>query len=406
MKILVITQYFWPESFIINDYAKGLLERGHEVTVLTGMPNYPTGKYFPGYSMRSIGLDDYDGICVKRVPMILRGNNSKLRLVLNYMSFALSASLFIPIFCRQKYDVCFVYEPSPVTVMIPALFYKVMRKVPVLFWVQDLWPESLSATGSVNNSLVLKMVRKLVDLIYRNSDMILVQSRGFVDHVRQSDVSNDRIRYLPNWTESFYQPLKYQVLLDEKHKLKKSFRVMFAGNIGVAQDFNTILNAAERLSQVDIQWLIVGDGKQKAWLLDEIEKRNLQDLFFFLGSHPSEDMPAYFSIADVLIVTLRDEKIFSYTIPRKIQSYIACAKPVIAALAGSGAEVLKESGGIAVAPGDDKSLADSISSLFEMSVEERNKMGNSALDYSRKHFDRDKLIDLTISWMHELEKGH
>src|SRR5690349_8507872 len=183
MKILIVSQYFWPESFRINDLALGLKERGHNVTVLTGMPNYPSGRLFSGYAMFSPTKEIFEGIPILRVPLIPRGSKGRWRLALNYISFALCASLLAPLRCKGPFDIIFVFEPSPVTVGIPALVLKKLMQAPIVFWVQDLWPESLSATGAVKSQRVLQWVANLVGYIYRRCDCILVQSEGFIPYV-------------------------------------------------------------------------------------------------------------------------------------------------------------------------------------------------------------------------------
>ena len=180
MNILVVTQYFWPEDFRINDLAAGLVEKGHRVMVLTGIPNYPAGRFFPGYGIFKNSRQTYRGVDIVRVPLVPRGKGSKIRLFFNYLSFSLLAAIMAPFLIRGNFDLIFVYEPSPVTVGLPAIWLKKIKSAPLLFWVQDLWPESLSATGAVRSSIILKFVNKLVRFIYRRCDLILVQSRGFI----------------------------------------------------------------------------------------------------------------------------------------------------------------------------------------------------------------------------------
>ena len=247
MRILIVSQYFWPENFRINDLAVGLVERGHEVTVLTGIPNYPAGNFFPGYGWFRKTRENYKGVRILRVPLLPRGSGSGLRLALNYLSFALSACLLAPFLCRGKFDLIFVCQLSPVTVGLPALLLKKLKKVPILFWILDLWPESLAATGAVRSPRVLAQVEKLVSFIYRGCDKIVVASQGFLPSIFAKGVSVARTDYFPNWYEPEYrtEPAFTGKILSSV--LPAGFRVMFAGNIGVAQDFGTILSAAEKL---------------------------------------------------------------------------------------------------------------------------------------------------------------
>jgi glycosyltransferase involved in cell wall biosynthesis len=401
MHILIVTQYFWPENFRINDLALGLLERGHQVTVLTGVPNYPDGSFFDGYGYFN-KQQDYHGVKVLRVPLIPRGNGGGLRLALNYISFAVSASVFGPLLCRGTVDQIFVFEPSPITVGIPALILKKLKSAPVLFWVQDLWPESLSATGAVKSKAVLALVAHLVKFIYQRCDRILIQAKSFFDSIQQQGGEKDRIFYFPNSAESLFttpSSASTHIL-----PLPEGFKIMFAGNIGAAQDFETIIAAAERLQwHKDIQWIIIGDGRMRGWSEAEVKNRGLSNNVHFLGRYPLEAMPAFFSHADVLLVTLKKEPIFALTIPSKIQSYLACGRPVIAALNGEGANVVEEAGAGFTCPGGaPDALAQAVLKMYETPKPEREKMGANGRAYYEANFDRDMLLDRLDGWMREL----
>lgn len=394
MRVLIISQYFWPESFRINDLALGLKQRGHAVEVLTGMPNYPHGKLYPGYHYFSPATDCYDGIPVMRVPLIPRGPHRKWRLAFNYASFALTASILGPLRCRGEYDVIFVYQTSPVTVGLPGIIMKMVKQAPLMLWVQDLWPESLSATGAIRSPLILRLVRRLVDFIYRRCDMVLVSSNGFGGHVLKSGISSARVAHFPNWAENLYQPLT-AAPASVQQEMPDGFRVMFAGNIGSAQSFETILGAAERLkNHREIQWVILGDGNMKSWVAEEIERRGLEQQFHLLGSRPTDTMPGYFAAAHALLVTLRAGPVFALTLPSKIQSYLACGKPVIAALNGEGASLVTDSAvGISCAAEDPDKLAAAVLALYQMPAEQRLAMGVNARSYFEKNYDREMLLD-------------
>ncbi len=404
VKVLIISQYFWPESFRINDIALGLKERGHDVTVLTGKPNYPGGDFFSGYGYFKRAREDYHGISVRRVPLCPRGRGGSLRLALNYLSFALLASVLGPWRCREGYDAILVYEPSPITVGLPAVVMKWLKGAPVLFWVQDLWPESISATGAVRSPLALGLVERLVCWIYRGCDRILVQSEAFVEPIERLGVERERIHYFPNSAEGIYQPLRLEESAPERARIPAGFRVVFAGNIGKAQDFETILGAVERLKTYqDIQWVILGDGRMLSWVAEQVGRRNLADTVHLLGRHPVESMPRYFALADVMLVTLRDEPIFALTIPAKVQSYLACARPVIAALRGEGARVIREAGaGLTPPPEDPDALAEAVLAMYSMPVAERRAMGARGREYFEAHFERNVLLQRLDDWMKEL----
>lgn len=406
MNVLIVSQYFWPENFRINDLAVGLREKGHDIMVLTGIPNYPDGRFFPKYGVFKKRVENYHGVKVLRVPLIPRGKSGIVNLVLNYISFAFFASVLGPFYCRGDFDVIFVYEPSPVTVGLPALVLKRIKTAPIIFWVQDLWPESLSATGVVKSEKILKMVERLVRFIYSSCDILLVQSKAFFSSVERLGVDTDRIEYFPNSAEELYQPMTVEPDAIERAALPNGFRVMFAGNIGAAQDFNTILEAAEKLQDFpDIHWIIVGDGRMRPWVESRIQERCLTDAVHLLGRYPAETMPRFFSLADVMLVTLKREPIFALTIPSKVQSYLACAKPIIAALDGEGARIIEESGAGLTCPAENPlALADAVLKMYRMTEADRQSIGLRGRSYFELHFERTMLLDRLDEWMKDLHK--
>ena len=244
MKILLLTQYFWPESFRINDVALGLRERGHEVCVVTGMPNYPGGRLFKGYSFFGPFRDRFENLDIRRAPLLVRGDGGPIRLALNYISLAASLALLAPWMARGRFDAILVYQPSPITIGIPARVIKLLKRLPIVFWVQDLWPQTLSATGAVNSPMLIAAVDRLVRWIYRGCDRVLVQSRAFVDPIAAQGVPRERIVYVPNSAEDFYRRVTPASADPAAREFRPGFRVLFAGNIGAAQDFPTIIAAA------------------------------------------------------------------------------------------------------------------------------------------------------------------
>jgi glycosyltransferase involved in cell wall biosynthesis len=394
MKLLILSQYFWPENFRINDVVEGLTERGHAVTVYTGIPNYPSGRYFGGYGFFGPLRERYKAAEVRRVPLIARGGGSGVRLALNFLSHAFFATLLAPWLARGRFDAILVYEPSPMTIGIPARALRALKRAPLLFWVQDLWPESLSATGAVKSRALLGLVDRLIKWIYRGCDRVLVQSEAFIPSVEAHGVPRERIRYLPNSAENFYRRVEPRPEDPEARELPPGFRVMYAGNIGAAQDFPTILAAAELLKrEARIQWIVLGEGRMRSWVEDEVRRRGLQSSVHLLGQRPPERMPRYFAHADVLLATLRREPIFAYTIPSKIQAYLACGKPVIAALEGEGGRNIREAGaGWVVPPEDPRALADAVSAASRLARSELSSMGERGEAWFREHFERDKLL--------------
>ena len=401
MRILIVTQYFWPENFRITDLANALKEKGHDVTVLTAMPNYPAGALYEGYSWWQKRRDSMQGIPIFRVPLFVRRKSKPWQLVLNYLSFVLTACLLGPWILRGKYfDVVFTYGPSPVTVAIPGILMARLKKARMFFWVQDLWPEALTATGAIKSPKILSVVRCLVKKIYHGCDYVLVQSKSFVESVITVGAEKEKVRYFPNWAESLYHPVCLEADAPERKKVPiDGFVVMFAGNLGIAQSLETIIGAARKLKSENIYWVFLGDGRRRAWLQSKVTELCL-DKVCLLGSHPIETMPGYFSLADAMLVTLSDDPIMATTIPGKVQSYMACGKPIIAALNGAGAEVIEESlSGYCVKPGDVDGLASAVLDMSHLGKEKRRKMGESGRKYYQKNFDRDKLVRQLEAWM-------
>jgi colanic acid biosynthesis glycosyl transferase WcaI len=393
MRILIVTQYFWPENFKINDFVIGMSESGHSLTVLTGKPNYPNGNFFKGYRFLNRRTEYYNRIKVVRAPLISRGEGSGIRLMVNYFSFAFFASLTGIFRFREKYDVIFVYEPSPITVAIPALLLKWKFKTPVFLWVLDLWPDSVEIAGNVKNRFVLKILDKLVKKIYKGSDRILISSRSFFEPIMKKNIDSGKIVYFPNWPEDIY-------LSGAKDKnryfgiMPSGFKIMFAGNIGDSQDFESILMAASLVSEnKQIHWIILGDGRRRTWLETEVNKLGLNSNFHILGSYPQNEMPDFFCHCDAMLVTLKKSMIFSLTVPAKVQSYMAFGKPVLGMLDGEGAAIIEEAhAGLTCKAGDYSTLASKIKLLYSLDKSELNAMGENGKKYCAENFDRKMLF--------------
>lgn len=394
-KVLIVSQYFWPENFRINDFAKALVERGHTVTVLTGKPNYPQGSFFAGYRFWGIQEENYEGVKIVRVPLVSRGHGRGLRLAINYFSYAFFAVIFgVWKTFFKKYDLIFAYQLSPITLVVPAIVLKWLKRVPLYIWVQDLWPESLEATGAIHSKKVLLLVGQLVDFIYSQCDCIFVQSRRFIEVITDRGVPQNKIIYMPNWAENIFTQ---KVLIDTEKlpKFSGEFKILFAGNIGEAQGFPALIQAALLLKEDSrVQWYILGDGRKREWVEQEIQKLGLKERFHLMGRYPLETMPHFFEQADALLVSLKREPIFALTIPGKIQSYLASGQPILACIDGEGAAVIKEAGAGYAAPAEDaEGLVKNIKKMLELNLESRKAMGISGQKYFLTHFDRELVID-------------
>jgi colanic acid biosynthesis glycosyl transferase WcaI len=400
VRLLILTQYFWPEDFRINDLAGELARRGHEVVVLTGLPNYPDGRLLAEFRADRCRYERFNGVRIVRVPLIARGGGG-VRLIANYASFALAACLIGAWKLRgEKFDSIFVYEPSPITIGIPAVLMRALKGAPVTLWVLDLWPETLHAIGALRSPRLLGWVGKLVTWIYDHCDLILAQSKSFVPQIEGRCTHPRRIEYFPSWAESIFDSGSETVAAELPPKGGK-FDIMFAGNIGDAQDFPAILAAAERLkNNTDIRWLILGSGRAAGWVGSEINRRGLQDAVFMLGRYPVARMPEFYRRADVLLVALKDEPIFGMTIPGKLQTYLVAGVPVIGMLNGEGARAIEAAGaGIACAAGDDRALAAAVLAMSKMPEVERLSLGASGRAYGHREFGRESLIGQLEKWL-------
>jgi colanic acid biosynthesis glycosyl transferase WcaI len=405
MHVLIVSQYFWPENFRINDIAVSLIKEGHKVTVITGIPNYPDGKFFKGYGFFKNLTESYNGINIIRIPLIPRGNGNGFRLILNYISFMAFACLIAPFLKIPKYDIVFGYEPSPVTVALPAILLKKIHKIPFVFYVLDLWPESVSAVGAVKSKTILNTIKLLVNYIYKNCDKILVPSRGFISNIKSYGIDDQNIIYWPQWAEEIFNSKNYDNY--DIEKLPDGFKIFFAGNIGAAQGLDIIINAAKLLrGYKKIYWIIIGDGRMKPWLEEQIDKYNLNENIILLGRKPIEMMPNYFLAADSLFLSLKNDPIFSLTLPAKIQSYLACGKPIIAAIDGEAANVIADSkSGLSCGANDPDKLAEIVIQLYQMSEDDRITMGRNGFEYYEKHFKSDLLLKKLINIFNDLLKS-
>jgi glycosyltransferase involved in cell wall biosynthesis len=391
-RVLVVTQYFWPETFRINEVVLSLRDAGADVTVLTGKPNYPDGKVFDGFRAGGTARDSFEGVPVFRVPMMPRGVGSGVRLALNYLSFAISASVLGPWLLRGRpADVILVYGISPILQGIAAIAVKLFKRAPVVLWVQDLWPQSLEATGFVRNRRVLKLVEWVVRGIYRHSDMLLVQSQAFVEPVAALS-RRDKIRYHPNPGELALTRDRAGPDLAPGILMEDCFNVVFAGNVGTAQGIDTIVEAAAQLAgHPTIRFVIVGTGSRWEWVRREIERRDLANVDL-PGRFPPEAMPAILSRASALLVTLSRSDIFAMTIPSKVQAYLAAGRPIVAALDGEGARVVVDArAGVAVPSGDPAALAKAVLHMASLPADVLEAMGRRGRSYYDTHFEPELL---------------
>jgi glycosyltransferase involved in cell wall biosynthesis len=402
LRILVISQYFWPENFRINDLVKEWVLRGHHVTVLTGIPNYPAGKVFGEYLDQPTAFSHYEGAKVVRVPMLPRRTGG-FHLILNYSSFVLGGSIWGAWRLRGiKSDVIFVFEPSPVTVGLPAICLGKIKKAPVVFWALDLWPETLAAIGVIRSPTILAWVGRMVSFIYNRCTLVLGQSRGFLTSIAKYCNDKSKIRYFPSWAEDVFTDENVEPA-PEVPKMVNGFTVVFAGNIGEAQDMPAVLNAAEQLKDNEgIRWVIVGDGRKSDWLKSEVLQRGLNKQVLLPGRFSVERMPSFYAHADALLVSLKRDPVFSMTIPGKVQSYLMAGIPLLGMLDGEGANVISDAhAGLTCEAGDADGLVKAVLNMAAMTTEERKQLGFNGRKYAEQEFGRVELMDRLDALLHE-----
>ncbi len=407
MRILLLSQYYWPENFLINSLVPLLVARGVELTVLTGKPNYPDGLIFEGYRAGGRQREQRDGTTILRLPIVARGRRSRIRLALNYLSFIISGILFgRSLVGNDEYDLVFVYAPSPLLQALPAIWLARRRQVPLVVWVQDLWPESLSAAGGIKNQWLLGAVARIVRLIYRACDRILVQSRAFVAPVAALTDNPGKIHYYPNLYKTSSERHASQRAMALVKELQTYFSVVFAGNLGNAQGLDTIVEAArELLPYPEVRIVLVGSGSMDAWLMQQRDIYGLSNLILS-GRFDASDMHVIFGVAEALLVSLRPDPTFSLTIPSKVQAYLAAGRPVLAALDGEGSRIISEAGaGLCSEAGNAQALAENVLQLAALSPLERQQMGQRGRRYFDRHFAPDVLADELIEHFMEVISG-
>ncbi len=395
LKILVVCQYFYPEAFRINDICKELVQRGHDVTVLTGTPNYPRGKIFDGYEKGKKAHENLDGIDVYRAKIIPRGSGSNIKLVMNYYSFVHSGKRLARKLAREKeFDQVFVYQLSPALMAFPGLLVSKKQKIPMNMYILDLWPDSVAEAGHVKSKFVLSYLNKKLEKIYKGCSKILVSSRSFKELLVKRGCNSEKIVFWPQYPEDYYVPV-------EKNREDGIFNVMFTGNVGKAQGFEVVAEAAEMLKEhKDIRWTIVGEGRGRKEFEDKVREKGLENAVIFKNRIPSEEVADILADADAALLILKDMPLANITLPAKLQSYLACGKPVIASINGEGANAVAESGaGLVSRAGDAGGLAENVLKMYEMTPEERKILGKNAENYCKDVYSKEKLMDYLIEEM-------
>ena len=387
--ILVVSQYFYPETFRINDMCKEWVKRGYKVTVVTGIPNYPMGKVFDGYGLIKKRHEIWNGIEIYRIPLIPRGSSS-IGMIMNYLSFMINGMIFGKL-KKIKADYVFSFEVSPMTQVMTGISFAKKLKVPHYLYVQDLWPENVITVTGIKHPLVIKPINKMVDYIYKNSDEIFATSPSFVDSIcnRKVAVDRNKVHYWPQYAEEFYHPCEKKSVPEIPDD--SCFKVIFTGNIGKAQGLQILPETAELLKNENVKFVMVGDGRYLEEFNNEVRKRKVEEKFIMIPRQPAEKISELLAACDAAFLSFQDDQLWTKTIPAKLQSYMACGMPVIAAAQGETERIINEAKcGICSSIGDSKMLSERIKLLSKTNLIEMRK---NSREYFEKHFDKKLLMN-------------
>jgi colanic acid biosynthesis glycosyl transferase WcaI len=389
-KLLVICQHFWPEEFKVNEICYEFVNKGYDVEVICGLPNYPFGRFFPGYGYFGRRKETHNGVKIRRCFEIRRGNNSFFRLFLNYLS-ALFSSLFkLPYLLTQKYDRVFIYQLTPITMALVGILISKIKRIPSIMYVLDVWPENLYSVVNIRNKLLRSIIMGVSCWHYKNVDRLITVSNNsrtlLKDRLKLID---EKITYIPQSCEKFHENLVKDTDLIER--FSGSFNIVFTGNINPTQSFETIIEAVKRICDdgvTNIRWIILGDGMSLNWLKNEVDKQGLSKFFVFEGMKPSaRQVPAYAFIADGMIACLNKLGCKGFVIPAKVMSYFAAGRPLILAMDGEIKDIVNDNHcGYACGAEDAEELYKNIIKLYSTTKEERIAMGNRTKEYHFANF--------------------
>lgn len=396
MKILIVSPAFWPEAFRINDLVLPLIARGHQVEILAGHPNYPSGHYFQGYSCVGPFEETYQGARVLRFPQFPRGRGRKWELILQYCSFVTLGILRLLFAGRFDWDAVFVFQSSPVTAAIPGLFASLMAGSRRVIWVQDLWPDVIKDVGINLPACLTGPVEWLSHSIYCTFDRVLTQNESMIPILHAAGVRRERITNIYNWADSgFEEP-------PTPPSKRTTFTVMVAGNLGRAQAIPTVLGAAKRLrSHQDIQWVILGDGPLAPYAREKVAAWGLEKTVSLPGRRPTEEMPEWYQQADVMLLSLNQGRALEHTVPSRLQGYLASMCPVIVSGNGESAKLVEKAGaGLVVPAEDEEALAQAVLTLSQMPIETRERYAKAGRTFYESHFTMRRCIENIETALH------
>jgi colanic acid biosynthesis glycosyl transferase WcaI len=390
MKILFISQYFHPEPFSNGDIARALVSRGHEVDVICCVPNYPEGRFYPGYDNARRRNERWEGVNIIRARTVPRGHHP-LQLMANYLAYP-PAAIFAWWTRRfRPYDVSFTSMPSPIFQALVPTVVRSLRGTPAVHWIQDIWPDSLINTFGIRSRLLQWLLCRFCTWLYRRADVLLIQSEAFRPKLEAMGLPADRIAFLPNTSPALFERIDRAAVDPRVAEMlpEAKLRLMFAGNIGESQNLDVFVEAASRLpAELGVQWVIVGEGRDLARVKERVRVADLDHAFVFTGRQPMNLMPQFYALADAMLVSLKDTEIFRMTVPFKLQSQFALGKPVIGSIGGETQRIIQESkAGLCAEPESVEGLVEVVRRFAATTPEERDAMGANATAYFREHYE-------------------
>lgn len=388
MRILIFSQYFWPENFKINKISE-YLSKKHDVEILTSIPNYPYGYIFKNFRKNPIKFNYYKKMRIYRVPQITRGKGSKIRLLFNYISFIVS-SFFLTFFLKKKYDLIFIFAPSPIFIALVGIFIAKLHKSKSIIWVLDLWPEILRELKIIKSSFLINIINKIVKFIYLKMDVILAQSNSFKKIIQNSLPKNEKkkVYFFPSWADDITKILKKKTIN------KKCLSVLYLGNIGQAQNLENLLYAVKLVkSKINLKCTIIGDGRKKNEFVSILKKNSLEKYFDILPFKNHKYLHKFFFNSDCCYLSLQKGKILNSTIPAKLQTYMKLEMPILASIDGEAKDIIKKAKCGLVSPANNHVLlAQNILAFSRMSNKQLKLFGNNSKIFYDKNFSQKKTL--------------
>jgi colanic acid biosynthesis glycosyl transferase WcaI len=393
MKYLIISQYFWPENFKINEIVSELSHH-NSVDVITSYPNYPNGKIFEKFKNNRKKYDNFSGTKIYRVPQISRGDGSKIRILINYLSFLLSLTILSPKFFFKNYDRIFVFASSPVLVGFVGIIIAKFNNAKSYIWILDLWPEILVELKIIKSSLVFNFLNFVINLMYKKFDIILVQSKSFKNIIERKIKNKKKIIYFPSWSDDInFKKKKFK-------KYNSKFNILFTGNIGTAQNLEITIEATKMLIKNKIKnfkWIMVGDGRYKTTLINLVKNNQLNKYYSFHKHQKLSNLKNFYKKANICFISLKEGNVLNSTIPAKLQTYMSMGMPIIGSISGETSDLIRESKcGLVSSPGNKLKLFKNIKKILGMNISQLKMMGENGNKYSYNNFNKKIILNKLI----------